>query len=144
MSNDDISNRPSPTSSRRGSASPERLSAETPAGKVTESSRQVIERLLAICEKQGNCTTAMRAELWLQFGGDALDISPANFHQALAGALAQAGLTSRERTPEIAALLYCLGVTNSNNLFQKVQQGKMEPLGIGRNGRRTARSRRKS
>ena len=144
MSNDDLSNRPSPTSSRRGSTSQERLSAETPGTKGNESTRQTLERILGICEKQGNCTTAMRAELWLQFGGDALDISPANFHQALAGALAQAGLINRERTAEIAALLYCLGVTNSNNLFQKVQQGKMEPFGIGRNGRRTARSRRKS
>jgi hypothetical protein len=35
-------------------------------------------------------------------------------------------------------------VTNSNNLFQKVHQGKMESLGIGRHGRRNSKGRRKA
>jgi len=30
-------------------------------------------------------------------------------------------------------------VTNSNNLFQKVHQGKLIPHGIGKNGRRNAK-----
>jgi hypothetical protein len=34
-------------------------------------------------------------------------------------------------------------VTNSNNLFQKIQQGKMEALGISRQGRRNSKGRRK-
>ena len=45
---------------------------------------------------------------------------------------------------DVAAALYCLGVTNSNNLFQKVQQGKMSPFGIGKNGRRNAKGQRKA
>lgn len=117
--------------------------SEASPTKPAEPVRQLLERLRKICEKRGNCTTALRAELWLQVGGEPLDISPANFHRALAQALAQAGLTDRERTEDVAALLYCLGVTNSNNLFQKVHQGKMEPLGIGRNGRRNSRARRR-
>ena len=41
-------------------------------------------------------------------------------------------------------MLYCLGVTNSNNLFQKVNQGKLVTLGIAKNGRRNAKASRKS
>jgi hypothetical protein len=73
-----------------------------------------------------------------------MDISPANFHHALAEWLGNAGLVKADDVDHVAAALYCLGVTNSNNLFQKVHQGKMESLGIGRHGRRNSKGRRKA
>ena len=87
---------------------------------------------------------SMKAELWLRHGGENLDISPPNFHHALATWLANAGLVHKDKAQDVAAVLYCLGVTNSNNLFQKVNQGKLVPLGIGKNGRRNAKGQRKA
>ena len=94
-------------------------------------------------EKRGNCTMKDRAELGLRYGGEQMDISPPNFHHALATWLANAGLVHKEKAADVAAVLYCLGVTNSNNLFQKVNQGKLVTLGIGKNGRRNAKGQRK-
>jgi integrase len=94
-------------------------------------------------EKRGNCTMKDRAELWLRYGGEQMDISPPNFHHALATWLANAGLVPKDKATDVAAVLYCLGVTNSNNLFQKVNQGKLIALGIGKNGRRNAKGQRK-
>ena len=94
-------------------------------------------------QKRGNCTMKERAELWLRYGGEQLDISPPNFHLALATWLANAGLVHKDRAQDVAAALYCLGVTNSNNLFQKIAQGKLVTLGIGKNGRLNARGLRK-
>ncbi len=82
---------------------------------------------------------AMRIDHWLLLEGGELDISPANFHRSLARWLAAARLISKRDVEEVSAALYCLGVVNSNNLFQKVQQGKTESLGIGRNGRINSR-----
>ena len=94
-------------------------------------------------EKRGNCTMKDRAELWLRYGGEDMDISPPNFHHALATWLANAGLVHKDKAKDVAAVLYCLGVTNSNNLFQKVNQGKLVTLGIGKNGRRNGVSEKK-
>jgi hypothetical protein len=112
--------------------------------KIPDSIPELIEHLRALQEKRGNCTMQARTEVWLRIGGEELDISPANFHAALAAALTQAGLVTKEKTADVAAVLYCLGVTNSNNLFQKVHQGKLIPHGIGKNGRRNAKGLRKS
>jgi hypothetical protein len=109
---------------------PSKLPDDLPALLATLHERQ---------EKRGNCTMKDRAELWLRYGGDELDISPPNFHQALATWLANAGLVHKDKADDVAAVLYCLGVTNSNNLFQKVNQGKLVTLGIGKNGRRNAK-----
>ncbi len=114
----------------------------TPA-KLPEDLSDLIEHLLLLQEKRGNCAMNARAALWLRVGGDHMDISPANFHAALAEALTNAGLVSKDKTENVTALLYCLGVTNSNNLFQKVHQGKLIPHGIGKNGRRNAKGSRK-
>ena len=95
-------------------------------------------------EKRGNCTMKDRAELWLRYGGEDLDISPPNFHHAIAQWLTNAGLVHKDKTEDVGAVLYCLGVTNSNNLFQKVNQGKLVTLGIAKNGRRNAKGSRKS
>ena len=95
-------------------------------------------------EKRGNCTMKDRAELWLRYGGENLDISPPNFHHALATWLANAGLVHKDKAEDVAAVLYCLGVTNSNNLFQKVNQGKLVAMGISKNGRRNAKGQRKA
>ena len=95
-------------------------------------------------EKRGNRTMKDRAELWLRYGGEDLDISPPNFHHAIAQWLTNAGLVHKDKTEDVGAVLYCLGVTNSNNLFQKVNQGKLVNLGIAKNGRRNAKGSRKS
>ena len=47
-------------------------------------------------EKRGNCTMKDRAELWLRFGGENLDISPPNFHHALAAWLARRQASGRQ------------------------------------------------
>lgn len=95
-------------------------------------------------EKRGNVSIKDRAEIWLRHGGDELDVSPPNFHHAIASWMGNAGLVARDKIDAVAAVLYCLGVTNSNNLFQKMNQGKLAPFGIGRNGRRNAKGHRKN
>ena len=70
-----------------------------------------------------------RAELWLRFGGEQLELSPPNFHHTLAVWLANTSLVHKNKTDDLAAVLYCLGVTNSNNLFQKVYQDKISATG---------------
>jgi hypothetical protein len=118
--------------------------SEAPSSKSPEPSKDTLRKILEVCEKKGNCTMELRAEVWLRHGGEKMDISPANFHHALAEWLTNAGLVKSEQTEAVAASLYCLGVTNSNNLFQKVQQGKMEALGINRQGRRHSKGRKKA
>ena len=93
----------------------------------------------AVSEKKGNCPIELRAAVWLRHGGEKMDLNPANFHNALAEWLVNAGFVKADQTESVAAALYCLGVTNSNNLFQKVNQGKLVPMGIGKNGRRNAK-----
>jgi len=109
------------------------------SSKLPDNLSELLDHLHERQEKRGNCTMKDRAELWLRFGGENLDISPPNFHHALATWLANAGLVHKDKAQDVAAVLYCLGVTNSNNLFQKVNQGKLVPLGIGKNGRRNAK-----
>ncbi|GDY16849.1 hypothetical protein LBMAG55_01720 [Verrucomicrobiota bacterium] len=118
--------------------------SEIPSIKPVAPCKQTLQKVLDICLKKGNCTMEVRAQVWLTHGGDKMDISPANFHLALAEWLGNAGLVKPDDVEQVAAALYCLGVTNSNNLFQKVHQGKMETLGIGRSGRRNSKSRRKT
>jgi predicted DNA-binding ribbon-helix-helix protein len=110
----------------------------------SETSAQLLQRIREVHAKRGNCTTALRTQIWVRLGGDELDISPANFHRAVARAIVQAGIATKRDTEDLAALLYCLGVTNSNNLFQKVHQGKTEAHGIGRNGRLNSRGRKRT
>ena len=86
----------------------------------------------------------LRANLWLRHSDETMELTPANFHGALAEWLANTGLVKDGKQADVAAALYCLGVTNSNNLFQKVQQGKMTPHGIGKNGRRNGQLKKKS
>ena len=116
------------------------LSLMSESSKLPENLAELLAHLHERQEKRGNCTMRDRAELWLRFGGEDMDISPPNFHHALAGWLANAGLVREDKAADVAAVLYCLGVTNSNNLFQKVNQGKLVALGIGKNGRRNAKS----
>ena len=104
--------------------------------KNTELIKETLEKIHGIYGKKCNCTMALRAELWLRHTSEELELTPSNFHDALAEWLANTGMTKDGRKEDVAAALYCLGVTNSNNLFQKVQQGKMSPFGIGKNGRR--------
>lgn len=114
--------------------------SDKPAVKLPDTTAEILQLVQACQEKRSNCTMAFRTELWLRHGGEEMDISPANFHHALAGWLTGAGLVGKDKSKEVAAALYCLGVTNSNNLFQKVHQGKLAPHGIGKNGRRNAKS----
>ena len=102
--------------------------------------KQTLADIHGIYGKRRNCTMALRAELWLRHSGAELELTPSNFHDALAEWLANTGLIKEGHQEDVAAALYCLGVTNSNNLFQKVQQGKMCPYGIGKNGRRNGHS----
>jgi hypothetical protein len=118
--------------------------SESPSTKLPAHIDDLLEFLHERQAKRGNCTMRDRAELWLRFGGEQLDISPANFHHALALWLTNAGLIHKDKTDDVAAVLYCLGVTNSNNLFQKVNQGKLVTMGIGKNGRRNAKGSRKN
>jgi hypothetical protein len=117
--------------------------SEPSSSKLPAQLNELIAFLHERQEKRGNCTMKDRAELWLRFGGEQMDISPPNFHHALATWLANAGLVHKDKAADVAAVLYCLGVTNSNNLFQKVNQGKLVTLGIGKNGRRNAKGQRK-
>ena len=105
--------------------------------------KQTVADIHGIYSKKCNCTMSLRAELWLRHGGEGLELTPSNFHDALAEWLADTGMIKEGRQADVAAALYCLGVTNSNNLFQKVQQGKMSPYGIGKNGRRNGASKKK-
>jgi hypothetical protein len=114
------------------------------SSKLPDTLSELLAHLHDRQEKRGNCTMQDRAELWLRYGGEAMDISPPNFHHALATWLVNAGLVHKDKSKDLAAALYCLGVTNSNNLFQKVNQGKLVPMGIGKNGRRNAKGQRKS
>ena len=118
--------------------------SEPSSSKVPAPLNELLTFLHERQEKRGNCTMKDRAELWLRHGGDSLDLSPPNFHHALATWLANAGLVHKDKSQDVAAVLYCLGVTNSNNLFQKVNQGKLVNLGIAKNGRRNAKGSRKS
>jgi len=104
--------------------------------KNSELIKETLEKIQGIHAKKCNCTMSLRAEIWLRHSGDDLELTPSNFHGALAEWLVNIGLVEKTKLPDVAAALYCLGVTNSNNLFQKVQQGKMSPYGIGKNGRR--------
>ena len=118
--------------------------SESPALKPAEPCKETLRQVLAVCQKKGNCTMELRAQVWMRHGGDKMDISPANFHHAVAAWLGHAGLVKADDVEQVAAALYCLGITNSNNLFQKVQQGKMESLGINRQGRRNGKGRRRA
>ena len=118
--------------------------SEVPSSKFPQPSKEILHKTLEVCRKKGNCTMELRAAVWLCHGGDKMDISPSNFHHAVAEWLVNAGLVRADQLEFAAASLYCLGVTNSNNLFQKVQQGKMETLGISRQGRRLSKGRRKA
>jgi hypothetical protein len=104
--------------------------------KNSELIKETLEKIHGIYGKKCNCTMSLRAELWLRHTSEELELTPSNFHDALAEWLANTGMIKDGRKEDVAAALYCLGVTNSNNLFQKVQQGKMSPFGIGKNGRR--------
>ena len=115
--------------------------SEAASSKSPEPCKDTLRKVVEVCQKKGNCTIDLRAAVWLRHGGEKMDISPANFHQALADWLVNAGLVKADQHEFVAASLYCLGVTNSNNLFQKVQQGKMETLGISRQGRRLSKGR---
>ena len=118
--------------------------SEVPSSKSPEPCKETLRKILEVCRKKGNCTMELRAAVWLRHGGDKMDISPSNFHYAVADWLVNAGLVKSDQLEFVAGSLYCLGVTNSNNLFQKVQQGKMETLGISRQGRRMSKGRRKA
>lgn len=113
------------------------------AAKSSEPCKDTLRQVFEVCQKKGNCTMELRAQVWLRHGGDKMDLSPANFHHAVATWLGHAGLVKADDVEQVAAALYCLGITNSNNLFQKVQQGKMEGFGISRQGRRNSKGRRK-
>lgn len=103
-----------------------------------------IEEIRTIHRRRCNCRLDRRAEFWLRYGGDKLEISPGSFHQSLAIWLNNAGLIPAGRVEDLAAAFYCLGVTNSNNLFQKVRQGKVDHHGIGKDGKRNGKGRAKS
>jgi len=118
--------------------------SEPASSKSSDPCKETLRQVLAVCQKKSNCTMELRAQVWLCHGGDKMDISPANFHHAVAEWLGHAGLVKAEDVEQVASALYCLGITNSNNLFQKVQQGKMEALGINRQGRRNSKGRRKA
>jgi len=111
--------------------------------KNSETLGDILKRISKTHDKRGNCTIALRTEFWLRLGGEGMDISPSNFHSALAQWLTNAGLVNKDKTEDVASALYCLGVINSNNLFQKIHQGKLESMGIGKNGRRNSKSRQK-
>ena len=114
------------------------------SSKLPDNLSELLTHLHARQEKRVNCTMQDRADLWLRHGGEDLDISPPNFHHALATWLANTGLVHKDKVQHVAAALFSLGVTNSNNLFQKVNQGKLVTMGIGKNGRRNARGQRKA
>ena len=104
--------------------------------KNSELIKETLEKIRGIYGIKCNCTMSLRTELWLRHTSEELELTPSNFHDALAEWLVNTGMIKEGRQEDVAAALYCLGVTNSNNLFQKVQQGKMSPYGIGKNGRR--------
>ena len=118
--------------------------SEPSSSKAPEPCRETLRRTLEACQKKGNCSMELRAAVWLRHGGDKMDLCPANFHHAVAEWPGHAGLVKAEDVEQVAAALYCLGVTKSDSLFQKIQQGKMEPLGVDRQGRRNSKGRRKA
>ena len=103
-------------------------------------SSPLLVKLREIHSNKKNCTMTDRADFWLHHGGKSLELNPNAFHTSIANWLLNAGLIDKDRTDDIIAALYCLGVANSNNLFQKVSQGKMETCGIGNNGRRNSKA----
>jgi hypothetical protein len=99
----------------------------------------LIVKIREIHSKKKNCRLDIRADLWLHYGGEGVEINPNTFHHSIAEWLQNAGLVESKHVDDVAAALYCLGVTNSNNLFQKVRQGKLDANGIGKNGRRNGK-----
>lgn len=70
-------------------------------------------------DEKRNCTLERRAKFWAKLGGKEFELTPDNFHVALAQWLHNAGIIEKDRVKDASAALYCLGVTNSNNLFRK-------------------------
>jgi len=101
----------------------------------------LLAKIRELHTRRKNCRLDIRADLWLHYGGDHVEINPGAFHRSVAHWLHNAGLVESHHVDDVAAALYCLGVTNSNNLFQKVRQGKLDGNGIGRNGRRNGKGR---
>ena len=114
--------------------------SEPSSSKLPAQLNELIAFLHERQEKRGNCTMKDRAELWLRFGGEQMDISPPNFHHALATWLANAGLVHKDKAADVAAVLCCLGVTNSNNQFQKVDKGNWSPSASARTAGATPRA----
>lgn len=99
----------------------------------------LLEEIRTIHRRRCNCRLDRRTEFWLRYGGDRLEINPSSFHTSVARWLANAGLIESSHVEDVAGVLYCLGVTNSNNLLQKVRQGKIDAFGIGKDGRRNGK-----
>jgi hypothetical protein len=95
----------------------------------------IMKEIHELHDEKRNCTLERRAKFWAKLGGKDFELTPDNFHVALAQWLHNAGIIDKDRIKDAAAALYCLGVTNSNNLFQKIQQGKLHDMGISKNGR---------
>ncbi len=100
----------------------------------------LLTKLRKAYSNKRNCTLSDRADFWLHYGGKNVELNPHAFHTSIASWLLNAGLIEKGRVDDITAAFYCLGVANSNNLFQKVSQGKMETCGIGNNGRRNSKA----
>ena len=100
-----------------------------------------LEEIRNLHRRRCNCRLDRRVDFWLRYGGEKIEINPTQFHASVARWLANAGLIHEGCVDDVAAALYCLGVTNSNNLLQKVKQGKVDALGIGRDGRRNGKHR---
>jgi hypothetical protein len=100
----------------------------------------LIVKIREIHSKKKNCRLDTRASLWLHYGSESVEINPSTFHHSIADWLHNAGLVESKNVDDVAAALYCLGVTNSNNLVQKVRQGKLDANGIGKNGRRNGKA----
>lgn len=101
----------------------------------------LLTKVRELHSRRRNCRLDVRADLWLHYGGEQVELNPGAFHRSVAHWLHNAGLVEAGHVDDVAAALYCLGVTNSNNLFQKVRQGKLDGNGIGKNGRRNGKAR---
>ena len=111
-----------------------------PAPKKASPDCPCLAEIRTLHRRRCNCRLERRAQYWLRYGGERLEITPSQFHLSVARWLGNAGLVTHDRIDDVAAALFCLGVTNSNNLLQKVRQGKIDPLGIGRDGKRNGKS----
>jgi sugar/nucleoside kinase (ribokinase family) len=77
--------------------------SEAASSKSSEPCKDTLRTILEVCRKNGNCTMELRAAVWLRHSGEKMDITPANFHFALADWLGNAGFVKPDQVEAVAA-----------------------------------------